>query len=169
MLMTGNQLKAARALAGVDQLSVARAANVAVNTIRNMESRGPDPITSGAVTLRNVQSALEAAGVEFTNGDQPGVRIKSYRLKDAGHEAFPVDLDFIGVGVIDAKRNITIRVERSALDHLGDRRIGAGGDHMRAFDEHRDRIIRIADEKYKRGIIEPDDIVLVMYADVANR
>jgi hypothetical protein len=76
MLITGNQLKAARALAGVDQLVLANAAKVAVNTIRNMESHGPDPITSGAVTVRNVQSALEAAGVEFTNGGQPGVRLR---------------------------------------------------------------------------------------------
>jgi DNA-binding XRE family transcriptional regulator len=76
MLITGNQLKAARALAGIDQLAVAQAAKVAVNTIRNMESRGPNPITSGAVTLRSVQSALEAAGVEFTNGGQPGVRLR---------------------------------------------------------------------------------------------
>jgi transcriptional regulator with XRE-family HTH domain len=76
MLITGNQLKAARALVGVDQLSVAQAAKVAVNTIRNMESRGPSPITSGAVTVRNVQSALENLGVEFLNGDQPGVRLR---------------------------------------------------------------------------------------------
>jgi hypothetical protein len=76
MLITGNQLKAARALAGVDQLSVAQAAKVAVNTIRNMESRASSPITSGVVTVRNVQSALEGFGVEFTNGDQPGVRLR---------------------------------------------------------------------------------------------
>jgi transcriptional regulator with XRE-family HTH domain len=76
MLITGNQLKAARALAGVEQLSVAQAAKVAVNTIRNMESRGPNPITSGAVTVRNVQSALESFGIEFINGDQPGVRLR---------------------------------------------------------------------------------------------
>jgi transcriptional regulator with XRE-family HTH domain len=76
MLITGNQLKAARALAGVDQLAVAQAAKVAVNTIRNMESRGANPITSGAVTVRSVQSALESFGVEFTNADQPGVRLR---------------------------------------------------------------------------------------------
>jgi transcriptional regulator with XRE-family HTH domain len=76
MLITGNQLKAARALAGVDQLAVAQAAKVAVNTIRNMESRGANPITSGAVTVRSVQSALETFGVEFTNADQPGVRLR---------------------------------------------------------------------------------------------
>ena len=79
MLLTGNQLKAARALAAVDQAWVAKAANVAVNTIRNMESRGPGSITSGAVTVRNVQLALERAGIEFTNGNQPGVRTKQWR------------------------------------------------------------------------------------------
>ena len=76
MLSTGNQLRAARALAGVDQQAVARTAKVAVNTIRNMEARGPDPITSGAVTVRSVQKALESFGIEFTNGDQPGVRLR---------------------------------------------------------------------------------------------
>jgi hypothetical protein len=60
----------------VDQLAVAKAAKVAVNTIRDMESRGADPMTSGAVTVRNVQIALESLGVEFLNGEQPGVRIR---------------------------------------------------------------------------------------------
>lgn len=76
MLSTGNQLRAARALAGVDQQAVANAAKVAVNTIRNMEARGPNPITSGALTVRSVQKAVESFGIEFTNGDQPGVRLR---------------------------------------------------------------------------------------------
>jgi hypothetical protein len=46
-----------------------------VNTIRNMEARGPKPITSGAVTVRNVQLALEALGIEFLNHARPGVRL----------------------------------------------------------------------------------------------
>jgi hypothetical protein len=74
-LVTGNQLKAARALAGVDQQQVADSARVNVNTIRNMEARGAQPITSSAVTVRNVQIALEALGIEFLNHAQPGVRL----------------------------------------------------------------------------------------------
>jgi transcriptional regulator with XRE-family HTH domain len=74
-LTIGNQLKAARALAGVDQQQVAEAAGVNVNTIRNMEARGVQPITSGAVIVRNVQLALEALGIEFLNHAQPGVRL----------------------------------------------------------------------------------------------
>jgi transcriptional regulator with XRE-family HTH domain len=74
-LITGNQLKAARALAGVDQQQVADSAGVNVNTIRNMEARGTGPITSSAVTIRNVQIALEALGIEFLNHARPGVRL----------------------------------------------------------------------------------------------
>jgi transcriptional regulator with XRE-family HTH domain len=74
-LATGNQLKAARALAGVNQQQVADTAGVNVNTIRNMEARGAKPITSSAVTVRNVQLALEALGVEFLDHARPGVRL----------------------------------------------------------------------------------------------
>src|SRR4029077_7060726 len=74
-LTTGNQLKAARALAGVNQQQVADSARLNVNTIRNMEARGAKPITSSAVTVRNVQLALEALGIEFLNHTQPGVRL----------------------------------------------------------------------------------------------
>ena len=64
MLVTGNQLKAARALAGVDEQRVADSAGVNVNTIRNMEAQGSKPITSSAVTVRRVQLALEALGTD---------------------------------------------------------------------------------------------------------
>ena len=76
MLVTGNQLKAARALAGVDQQEVADSAGVNVNTIRNMEARGAEPITSSAVTVHRVQLALEALGIEFLDHAQPGVRLR---------------------------------------------------------------------------------------------
>jgi transcriptional regulator with XRE-family HTH domain len=76
-LVTGNQLKAARALAGVDQQQVADAARINVNTVRNMEARGAEPITSNAVTVRSVQLALEAWGIEFLNHGQPGVRLRA--------------------------------------------------------------------------------------------
>jgi hypothetical protein len=75
-LVTGNQLKAARVLAEVDQQQVADAAKINVNTIRNMEARGNQPITSSAVTVRNVQLVLEGWGVEFTNHGGAGVRMR---------------------------------------------------------------------------------------------
>jgi transcriptional regulator with XRE-family HTH domain len=77
-LVTGNQLKAARALAGVDQQQLAESAGVNVNTIRNMEARGAEPIASGAMTVRKIEVALEALGIEFLNHARPGVRLKTH-------------------------------------------------------------------------------------------
>jgi transcriptional regulator with XRE-family HTH domain len=75
-LVTGNQLRAARALGGVDQHAVADMSGVNVNTVRNMESSAGEPIEAGVGTLRKVQQAMELFGVEFTNGGSPGVRIR---------------------------------------------------------------------------------------------
>ncbi|UPJ78572.1 helix-turn-helix transcriptional regulator [Bradyrhizobium sp. 183] len=77
MLTTGNQLRAARALAGMDQASLAAAANVSPNTISAMEKRGAETLTSGLDTIRAIMTALEAAGVEFLNHGQPGVRLRA--------------------------------------------------------------------------------------------
>lgn len=76
VLTTGNQLKAARALIGVDQSDVARHAEVNVNTVRNMEASGADAIAGRAQNVQAVQRALEALGIEFLNHGQPGVRLK---------------------------------------------------------------------------------------------
>ncbi len=77
-LTSGNQLKAARAIAELSQAQLAKAANVNVNTIRNMEAMGGKVLVSGLDTVKKVQTALEAAGVEFIpeNGGGPGVRLK---------------------------------------------------------------------------------------------
>ena len=76
MLTTGNQLKAARALAGLDQGELARRAGVNINTIGAMEKRGAEMLTSGLDKITAVMRALEEAGVEFLNHGQPGVRLK---------------------------------------------------------------------------------------------
>jgi transcriptional regulator with XRE-family HTH domain len=76
MLTTGNQLKAARALLGMEQGAVADAAGVNINTVRNLEASKGEPIRGHNQTVVAVQTALEAAGVEFLNHGQPGVRLK---------------------------------------------------------------------------------------------
>lgn len=76
MLTTGNQLKAARALAGLDQKALAEAADVSPNTISAMEKRGSETLTSGLDTITAIMKALEAAGVELLNHGRPGVRLR---------------------------------------------------------------------------------------------
>jgi transcriptional regulator with XRE-family HTH domain len=75
MLTTGNQLKAARALAGMDQSELAERSGLSANTISAMEKKGAEPLTSGLQTIRAIMNVLEAAGVEFLNHGQPGVRL----------------------------------------------------------------------------------------------
>lgn len=76
MLTTGNQLRAARALAGIDQGDLAKRAGVNINTISAMEKRGAEILTSGLDTIKGVMSALENLGIEFLNHGQPGVRLR---------------------------------------------------------------------------------------------
>ncbi|MDL2401586.1 helix-turn-helix transcriptional regulator [Rhizobium mayense] len=76
MLTTGNQLKAARALAGLEQKEVAERVGVNVNTIRNMEAAGAGQIAGRAQNVQMVQRVLEEAGIEFLNHGQPGVRLR---------------------------------------------------------------------------------------------
>lgn len=76
MLTTGSQLKAARALAQVNQKALAKDAGVNVNTIRAMEGRRGQTLTSSLETIRRVQGALEKLGIEFLNHDEPGVRLR---------------------------------------------------------------------------------------------
>ncbi len=75
MLTTGNQLKAARALAGMDQRTLAERAQISINTVVAMEKRGAEGLTSGLPTIQAVMRVLEAEGVEFLNHGQPGVRL----------------------------------------------------------------------------------------------
>jgi predicted transcriptional regulator len=74
-LISGRQLKAARALVGWEQTHLARKSGVAVSTIRRMESFGGE-VGARTSTLSLVQKALESAGIEFLNDTRPGVRMR---------------------------------------------------------------------------------------------
>ena len=75
-MLTSEQIRAARALLRWDQKQLAKAANVSVQTIKRLETiRGKVSAYTG--TLDAIQKALENAGVEFLNGDAPGVRLRA--------------------------------------------------------------------------------------------
>jgi hypothetical protein len=75
MLTTGNQLKAARALADMDEGTLAKKAGVTIDVIGAMEMRRGDALTSGLDTIQSVMRVLEAAGIEFLDDGMPGVRL----------------------------------------------------------------------------------------------
>ena len=69
MLTTGNQLRAARALAGLEQDQLAKLAGLNTSTISEMEAKAAGVLTSGVDTLHRIVRALEAVGVQATNFD----------------------------------------------------------------------------------------------------
>jgi transcriptional regulator with XRE-family HTH domain len=74
--MTPAQCRAARALLDWKQDTLAEAARVGVTTIRNFENGKIEPHRA---TLDVMRQALEKAGVAFTNGDEPGVKLRKVR------------------------------------------------------------------------------------------
>ena len=65
------QSKMARAATGLGMRELAAAAGVSPDTVARLE-RGE---VLQARTLTAIRAALEAAGVTFTNGDEPGVKL----------------------------------------------------------------------------------------------
>ena len=74
-MITSNQIRAARALLRWDRGKLAATAKVGISTVQRMEGAEGVPSAWGR-NLAAVQRVLEAAGVEFINGDTPGVRLR---------------------------------------------------------------------------------------------
>ena len=75
-MFTARQMKAARALLGWNQPNLAEASGVSLPTIKRMElSSGR--ISGRAQNVYAVLDAFERAGIEFLNGDAPGVRLRN--------------------------------------------------------------------------------------------
>ncbi|MCA0274670.1 MAG: helix-turn-helix domain-containing protein [Proteobacteria bacterium] len=72
-MITAAQMRAARALAGIDQKTLADLAGVSVPTIQRMEAS--EGVVRGVVdTLTKVVEALNAAGVELIGESDTGGR-----------------------------------------------------------------------------------------------
>lgn len=89
--MTGAQLRAARALLGIDQRTLAEMAGVSVPTVQRMESSG-GTVRGVIESLTRIVEALDRAGVELiadgavsTAGGR-GVRLKATAATPPGSE-----------------------------------------------------------------------------------
>ena len=83
-MITAAQLRAARALLGMDQRALAHAAQLSLPTIQRMEAS--EGVIRGTVdSLMKLIAALEAAGVELINeGDTSPTGGRGVRLREAG-------------------------------------------------------------------------------------
>jgi ribosome-binding protein aMBF1 (putative translation factor) len=71
--MLPEQCRAARGWLGWSQQTLADRAKVGVSTLKDFENRHRKPIPNN---LEAIKRALEGAGIEFTDGDVPGVRLR---------------------------------------------------------------------------------------------
>jgi transcriptional regulator with XRE-family HTH domain len=72
--ITSELIRAARALLRWEQRQLAEASSVSLPTVKRLEAK-PGNLAAHASTVAALVRALEAAGIEFTNGEQPGVRL----------------------------------------------------------------------------------------------
>jgi transcriptional regulator with XRE-family HTH domain len=71
--MTPAQCRAARALLGITQSQLARAAKLGLSTVVDFEKERR--IVSDE-SIEAIKDALRRAGIEFTDGNEEGLRIK---------------------------------------------------------------------------------------------
>jgi hypothetical protein len=73
--ISGRQIAAARVLIGLSQRDLAIKAKISTPTLIRMEAKFGEAV--GLINnIAAVCAVLELAGIEFTNGDEPGVRLR---------------------------------------------------------------------------------------------
>jgi transcriptional regulator with XRE-family HTH domain len=73
-VISAPQCRAARGLLGWSQGDLARSSGVSEKSIADFERQARVPYER---TVRDLMTAFETAGIEFTNGDAPGLKMKS--------------------------------------------------------------------------------------------
>ncbi|MBL0227053.1 helix-turn-helix domain-containing protein [Thermomonas sp.] len=82
-MISSSQLRAARALLGIDQRTLASMSGVSLPTIQRMEA-SQGHVRGTVSTLTRIVEALDAAGLELIGSEQPSQgRGRGVRLKDA--------------------------------------------------------------------------------------
>jgi len=82
MPVTGNQIKAARGLAGMNQEELAKAADVGVNTVRNFEGFNESVVRGRLDTMDKLREAFRAAGVDLLEDGQTSIGGLGVRFRD---------------------------------------------------------------------------------------
>lgn len=83
-MISATQLRAARALLGIDQRTLATLSGVSLPTIQRMEASKDEHVRGAVSTLTRIVAALDTAGVELVgNGQASTGRGRGVRLKEA--------------------------------------------------------------------------------------
>lgn len=78
--LTSEHVRAARALLRWEQQDLAKRSEVSLPSIKRLETQ-PGKLGARDGTLSAIRAAFEKAGIEFMNGDSPGVRLVKSKPK----------------------------------------------------------------------------------------
>ncbi|MGO7898931.1 multiprotein-bridging factor 1 family protein [Rhizobium ruizarguesonis] len=81
-MITGAQVRGARAIVKWDQKQLAKAGDVSVETIKRLEKIDGPLLSATGNTVSKIQAALESAGVAFIDGEYSGSGGPGVRLRD---------------------------------------------------------------------------------------
>ena len=82
-MISSAQMRAARALLGIDQRTLAAMSGVSLPTIQRMEASKEEHVRGMVSTLTRIVAALDAAGIELIGNEQPSAgRGRGVRLKE---------------------------------------------------------------------------------------
>jgi len=75
-MITSEQMRAARALLRWEQKDLAKASKVSLPSIKRLEGL-EGPLAAQERTIDAIIAAFGKAGLEFIDGDEPGVKLKA--------------------------------------------------------------------------------------------
>ena len=87
--ISGRQIAAARALLGMSKWELAKKAKISTPALIRMEANFGEAV--GLINnIASVRATLEVAGIEFINGDEPGIILRKAPRGDPD-ESIPVE------------------------------------------------------------------------------
>ena len=79
-MITSEQMRAARALLRWEQKDLAKASKVSLSSIKRLEGI-EGPLAAQERTIDAIIAAFGKAGLEFIDGDEPGVKLRKAKGK----------------------------------------------------------------------------------------
>ena len=161
-MLNAAQCRAGRALLNWSQDELAENAQVARTTVTEFESNFRTPIKQN---LLAIQSALEAAGVEFIseNGGGVGARFRDVELEYSRNVR--TDIDKVMLPIRYRGNTYTLAIPHDVIDDMDRANYKTDKEFGKALERRLPIYLRAAEEKIIAGTISDHDFVWLTHKD----
>ena len=164
--ITRAQIRAGRSLLGWSQDQLARAAEVAVSTVKDAESGKRDPF---GMTKDVIRRTLERGGVVFiaANGDGPGVRLKGHR-PEIIRRPFEIKIDDTLAFLVSFRnKRVMVQMSKEVLEHLDGKCYEEFMDYTSSFRRNEQKILEKAAYAIENNKFDESGFVQLRESDFA--